>query len=112
MLAADMHENTRAAYGLDPVLRASFIAESPNDILVRYAAQLCHSGVDAEGYESDILAVFPFEHWTIRLVAAKHTCTQACEQICMPMEFKGYVRAERSHNHLYELAPGAGSAST
>ena len=60
--------------------------------------------IDTEGNEYEILRVFPFDRWTIRLITVEHNRTPMREQIRNLLEPLGYHRTEMQFDDWYALA--------
>ena len=80
---------------------------SLDDFLKKYDAPrtIDYMSVDTEGSEYDILSVFPFEDWDIRLLTVEHNYTPARENICALLESHGYVRTEMQFDDWYAKPP-------
>ena len=102
--SSDSHADKRAAYRADGrVVRMRTV--SLEDFLRQNEAprEIDYMSIDTEGSEYNILAAFPFDRWTIRLITVEHNFTPAREAIRALLEEHGYVRTKAKWDDWYEL---------
>jgi len=70
------------------------------DLLTRNNAprEIDYLSIDTEGSELDILKVFPFDNWKIRLITVEHNFTSARSSINQLLVSAGYSRLEKSED--------------
>jgi len=99
---ADSHYEKRAAY---EVKNGSFKLKtiSLHDFLIKHNApkEIDYLSIDTEGSELEILSVFPFEKWSIRLFTIEHNFTSQREYIRLLMQKNGYVCFEQFWDDWY-----------
>lgn len=102
---ADNHAQKRAAYkAKGEILEMTTI--SLEDFLLKHDAprEIDYLSIDTEGSEYDILASFPFDQWTIRLITVEHNFTPMREDIYALLVSHGYQRTEAQWDDWYELS--------
>lgn len=101
---ADNHAQKRAAYrARGEILELTTI--SLEDFLLKHDAprEIDYLSIDTEGSEYDILAAFPFDRWTIRLITVEHNFTPMRDDIHTLLASHGYERTEAQWDDWYAL---------
>lgn len=109
---SDPHAGTRKAYR-DNGDSLWLTTISLEDFLIQHGAprEIDYLSVDTEGSEYDILAAFPFDRWTIRLITVEHNFTPTREKIHALLTGLGYQRTEAQWDDWYELTQGPETAA-
>lgn len=100
---SDNHAHRREAYRQQgQVARLSTV--SLDDFLSANGAprEIDYLSIDTEGSEYDILAAFPFDRWSIRLITVEHNFMPQREQIYQLLVKHGYRRTEAQWDDWYE----------
>ena len=100
--SSDMHGERRAAYAAaGHVGRVATV--SLDDFLRSHRApyDIDYLSIDTEGSELEILAAFPFDRWSVRLITVEHNYTPQRQSIFDLLSRLGYQRTEREWDDWY-----------